>query len=65
MTDNRFYMQVLKGKQCQCERPKKRRHAFCFGCYSRLPRDMRKDLYRPIGNGFAEAYEAAVKYLSD
>jgi hypothetical protein len=54
---------VLKGDECQCDRPKKSGHALCFRCYQALPRPMREDLWQPVGTGFESAYEAAVAYL--
>lgn len=55
-----FYLQVLQGEECQCGRSKKRGMALCYYCWCRLPKDVRVDLYSPMGEGFEEAYEAAI-----
>jgi len=63
MSDKRFYIDTLAGDGCICGRPKNRGRAFCYTCYKSLPVDMRQDLWQPIGNGFEDAYEAAVNQL--
>ena len=65
LKDRRFFIESLKSEECQCERPKKRGFAFCYGCYQRLPQGMRRALYRPVGEGFEQAYEDACRYLND
>ncbi|BBO74429.1 hypothetical protein DSCW_18460 [Desulfosarcina widdelii] len=60
-----FYIDALKSEQCQCERQKKRGRAFCYRCYIRLPRDLRDELYRPVGAGFEAAYDASCRFLYD
>jgi len=63
--DRAFYLEMLKSEQCLCERGKKPGKAFCYGCYKRLPYRMQEDLYKRVGQGFEEAYEAATKYLQE
>jgi hypothetical protein len=48
---------------CHCDRRKKKRMSFCATCYHRLPREMKGALYQRAGQGYEEAYDAAVKYL--
>jgi hypothetical protein len=62
---SRYYIDVLKSNACQCEMPKRRGNAFCYDCYKALPWDMQRLLWQRIGQGFEEAYEEAVIYLSD
>jgi len=62
--DIRFYLTVLRSNGCQCGGHKKPRQALCWSCYRQLPTEMRMALYRPVGSGFEEAYEEAVKWLN-
>lgn len=62
-SDRMFYINQLKSDECICERPKKPRFAFCFNCYRRLPADMQRALYRPVGGWFEQAYDEAYRYL--
>ena len=61
----RFYMAVLSGEQCQCEHWKRRGMALCHRYYKRLPAEMQRALYRPIGAGFEAAYDEAVEFFGD
>ena len=38
--------------------------SFCYKCYSSLPNNLKKRLYYPLGNGYEEAYEEAVSWLT-
>lgn len=58
-----FYFNELMGNECACGDRKKEGRSFCYNCYSSLPRDMQKALYKHIGFGYEEAYEEAFKYL--
>ena len=60
-----FYIRELRSNQCQCEAPKKPGNSFCYSCYTDLPLDMRSALYRKLGSGYEDAYDAAVKYLTE
>lgn len=60
-----FYIRELDSEQCLCERPKWRGRSFCYNCYKSLPPDMQRALYRRIGEGYEEAYETAVKWLTE
>lgn len=62
--DVRFYVAELRGEECQCGASKKSGHSFCYGCYRRLPEEMRGPLYRVMGNGYEEAYERAYVWLA-
>ncbi len=54
---------ALLSAECRCGRIKRSRQAFCSGCYRALPIPMQKALYRRIGQGYEEAYAAAVREL--
>jgi hypothetical protein len=63
--DKAFYLAMVRSDQCLCERGKKAGNAFCFRCFKLLPRHLQKELYKPVGRGFEEAYEAAVMWLGE
>ena len=63
MTDVRDLLRELAGTTCRCGATKRARNTFCAACYVALPPPMRRALYRPIGAGYEEAYEAAVAAL--
>lgn len=53
----------LASTTCRCGRTKRRRQTFCFACFHALPPPLRAALYRRIGEGYEEAYAAAVAHL--
>jgi len=63
--DRMFYVDVLDSNGCACGDTKKPGKAFCRRCYKELPYRMQEALYNRIGQGFEEAYEAAVKWLQE
>ena len=60
-----WYVQELRSDECQCGLFKKPGFSFCRKCFRALPLDLRRDLYRKIGGGYEEAYDASVEYLMD
>lgn len=60
--DRKLY-EKLMSHTCQCGMAKEARNSFCRNCYYHLPREMRKQLYRAIGDGYAKAYDDAVAHL--
>ena len=64
MQDRQWILDQFKGEECQCGRAKKPNHAFCYHCYTSLPRHMQQDLWQPFGRGFEAAYEEAVQWLN-
>ena len=63
--DIKFHVKSLRSSDCpHCDGRKKEGQSFCYGCYKRLPEEMRKALYRRLGAGYEEAFEAAVKWLA-
>lgn len=63
MTSQSQLLKELDSKTCRCGRDKTRQQTFCKPCYWSLPAEMRTALYRRLGHGYEEAYEAAVGYL--
>jgi len=61
--DTRYYIEALRSEECFCERPKKSGYSFCYRCYKALPRDMQRDLWQRMGDGYEAAFDAAVVYL--
>lgn len=53
----------LQSTTCDCGRPKQRKMSFCRVCFWSLPQDMRRALYRKIGEGYEAAYRAACSHL--
>jgi hypothetical protein len=54
----------LRGALCHCGRPKTPGHSFCAECYKSLPREMQTALYKRVGTGYEEAYDAATRVLN-
>lgn len=53
-------IQELRGTVCRCGKRKPTKMTFCSTCYHSLPAPKRAALYSRIGEGYAEAYAAAV-----
>lgn len=62
--DRKFYYDELMGEGCQCGRAKRKKMSLCYKCYKSLPRHMQQDLYQLLGQGYEEAYDEAVKWLT-
>jgi hypothetical protein len=58
----KLYNELL-GIICRCGCKKSARQTFCRRCYFALPGELRRNLYRLIGNGYEEAYAVAVRFL--
>lgn len=65
MNDIKFYIDELLSNECACGREKKMHKFFCYDCYKSLPRDLQTNLHSPLHEGYEEAYDAAVKYLTE
>jgi len=63
--ERRFYFDELMSEGCQCGKSKRSGYSFWFSCYWKLPMHMQRDLYKLIGEGYEEAYEAAVEFLTN
>ena len=59
----RELLDELRGKTCRCGRAKRPMQSFCWQCYSALSLPTQNALYRRFGNGYEEAYAAAVAEL--
>ena len=64
-TDREFYVKQLASEECLCGNSKLRGNSFCYRCYKALPGDMQKAIYRSLGRGYEEAFEAAHKWLTE
>ena len=58
-----WYYTELLSNECACGKKKKPRKSFCYGDYIALPPYLKDALWQLIGEGYAEAYEEAHKYL--
>lgn len=56
-------LEELAGKLCRCGGVKASKQTFCRFCYFKLPKAFRSALYKRVGEGYEEAYDAAVKVL--
>ena len=61
--ERRRLLAELRGSRCRCGAAKKEGHTFCRRCYRSLPYHYRMALYDRIGDGYEEAYAAAVREL--
>ena len=64
-SDRAFYVKELRSAECFCGKTKKPGRSFCYGCFKALPRDLQIDLYSRMGDGYEEAYDAAVRWLEE
>jgi hypothetical protein len=46
-----------------CGKTKKSRQTFCRSCYFALPNSLRYPLYRRMGEGYEEAFAAALRWI--
>jgi len=53
----------LRSETCRCGRRKQSRQTFCRSCYFSLPSPARSDIYKRVGSGYQQAYDAAVALL--
>ena len=53
----------LKSAVCRCGKKKASMNSFCYRCFTSLPRQLRTDLYKRVGQGYEESYEKAVEIL--
>lgn len=62
--DKQFYIKERKSRECFCGKSKQRSFAFCYTCNQSLPRDMQRALWHDIGDGWEDAYDAAITELN-
>jgi hypothetical protein len=65
MTDFKFYHDELNGEECACGAWKRSMFAFCYTCHRSLPEDMKRELWKRIGDGYEEAYNEAISWLKE
>jgi hypothetical protein len=56
-------LRELRGVLCQCGGKKLRDQTFCRTCYGRLPRTLQLPLWKRLGDGYEQAYTAALEFL--
>ena len=60
------YLNSLFSNECAgCGGKKSPKKSFCYSCYKKLPHDLQVDLYMRMGDGYEEAYDAGVKWLTE
>lgn len=62
---NNHYLRDLMSNECLCGKTKKKGHSFCYEDFKALPQDLKNDLYSRMGDGYEQAYDAAVKWLEE
>ena len=66
MTDEQIdLVRWLASEECRCGKTKVARQTFCRWCYAILPREMQRALYARIGQGYEQAFAAAVDFLDE
>ncbi len=64
MIDANQAVEELLGTECKgCGGSKSSRMSHCRKCYFALPKYLRHDLYKRVGEGYEEAYEKSLKSL--
>lgn len=53
----------LTTTRCRCGKGKASGKSFCYFCFAKLDQASKKALYKRVGDGYEEAYTAAVKKL--
>ena len=63
MPDKNNALRDFLGRFCRCGRLKDECKSHCRACYFKLPRDIRRALYRRFGQGYEQAYSESLEYL--
>jgi hypothetical protein len=56
-------LEELLGLECRCGNTKRSGMSFCRRCFLLLPRKLKHDLYKLMGNGYEGAYRDSVACL--
>ncbi len=56
-------LRKLLGTECECGKSKRSRFSHCRTCFFKLPSDLRKRLYKAMGEGYEEAFADSLKFL--
>jgi ribosomal protein L40E len=62
-SETKDLVRELIGTTCRCGATKASKNTFCRKCFYNLPRERRDALYRLMGEGYEQAYQAASDYL--
>jgi hypothetical protein len=63
-SDWKTYFKDLKSDGCMCGKPKQSGKSFCYSCWSKLPSEIQRALYKRIGSGYEAAYDEATVWLT-
>ena len=63
MSQTKDLIEELRGMWCRCGCRKQSRKTFCGRCFYSLTKEHQAALYQRIGEGYEEAYQAAVEVL--
>lgn len=56
-------LQELARDRCRCGAFKGPHRSFCHDCFKHLPYHLQGGLYKRFGQGYEQAFEAALEYL--
>lgn len=63
-SDTVALVESLRSTECPaCGGSKFRRQSFCRTCYRSLPANIRANLYLLVGDGYEEAFDAAMDHV--
>jgi hypothetical protein len=63
--DRIWYIKEFKSNECVCGGTKRPGSSFCYTCFKSLPSSYQGALYLKIGQGYEEAYENAMEWLTN
>lgn len=53
----------LRSEVCICGSHKQEGRSFCYGCFSLLPGNLKRNLWRSLSDGYAGFYDEACTFL--
>lgn len=64
MSEHKSILDIFLGRECPaCGQLKGSERAFCYGCYGKLPQEMKDSLWARFGAGFEEAFKKSLDWL--
>lgn len=58
------YIEGLLSEKCEgCGGTKKKAKSFCYLCFMVLPGELKQTIYCRIGEGYEEAFDAALEHI--
>ena len=64
LLDKQTLIESLNSTLCPaCGGEKIHKQSFCFSCYRRLPKAKKNALFQFVGDGYEEAFDAALDHL--